>query len=69
LNIYLIDEDYSEAFCLKANNMSGAIKVAEKLYLKDRKERLKKQYSCSLEKKRYYGRYLKSCTFIGKLKN
>lgn len=69
MNIYNIEEDFHENFCVQAKTMAEATKIAEKLFLADRKDRLKKQYEPEKEKKRYYVSYLKSCTFVGRLKN
>lgn len=69
MNIYLIEEDFHESFCVQAKNMGDATKVAEKLYLEDRKGKLGEQYNHEREKEKYHNFYLKGCSFTGKLKN
>jgi len=69
MNIYLIVED-GETFCMQAPTMHSALKICETDYLNERYfENNKLPIDTKEELEYYHEQILKSCSFVGELKN
>ena len=66
MNIYLVVED-GETFCIQALTMYAAIEICEVDYLNEIKEDT--VWARKEELKYYHEQILKSCSFVGVLKN